>query len=64
METSRQGEHLKQVEAPKAAPLQYIVSKNRYRVPLTALINSRANGFAFINMAYTINIAKFFNLKI
>jgi hypothetical protein len=42
----------------------YIVLKNRYRVPLTTLINSRANGFAFINTAYTINITKFFNLKI
>jgi hypothetical protein len=42
----------------------YIVSKNKYRVPLTTLINSRANGFAFINIAYAINITKFFNLKL
>jgi hypothetical protein len=42
----------------------YIVSKNRYRVLLTALVNSRANGFTFINIAYAINITKFFNLKI
>jgi hypothetical protein len=40
-----------------------IVSKNKYRVLLTAFINSRANSFAFINIAYTINITKFFNLK-
>jgi hypothetical protein len=41
----------------------YTVLKNRYRVPLTALIDSGANGFAFISTAYTIDIAKFFNLK-
>jgi hypothetical protein len=43
--------------------IPYIVSKNRYRVLLTALINSRANGFAFISIACAINITKFFNLK-
>jgi hypothetical protein len=41
----------------------YIVLKNRYRVLLITLINSRANSFAFINIAFIINIAKFFNLK-
>jgi hypothetical protein len=40
-----------------------MVSKNRYRVLFTALINSGVNGFAFISIAYTINITKFFNLK-
>ena len=39
------------------------VSKNGYGVPLTALIDSRANGFAFISTACAIDIAKFFNLK-
>ena len=39
------------------------VSKNRYRVPLTALVDSRANGFAFMNTACAIDITKFFNLK-
>jgi hypothetical protein len=42
----------------------YIVLKNKYIVPLTTLINSRANGFAFINTAYAIDITKFFNLKL
>jgi hypothetical protein len=41
----------------------YIILKNRYRVLLTALINSRVNSFIFISIAYTINITKFFNLK-
>jgi hypothetical protein len=40
-----------------------IVLKNKYRVLLTALIDSRVNGFAFISIAYTIDITKFFNLK-
>jgi hypothetical protein len=40
-----------------------IVLKNRYGVLLTALIDSGANGFAFISIAYAINITKFFNLK-
>jgi hypothetical protein len=41
----------------------YIVLKNRYRVLLIALVDSGVNGFAFISIAYTINITKFFNLK-
>jgi hypothetical protein len=40
-----------------------IVLKNRYRVLLTALVNSRVNGFTFISIACAINITKFFNLK-
>jgi len=40
-----------------------IVSQNGYRVNLTALINTGANNFAFINTAYTINVAKFLNIK-
>jgi len=40
-----------------------IVSRNRYRVNLTALINTRANGFAFINTACAINVTKFLNVK-
>ena len=39
------------------------VSKNGFGVPLTALADSGANGFAFINTACAIDIAKFFNLK-
>jgi len=41
----------------------YIVSQNGYGVNLTAFINTRANGFAFINTAYAINVAKFLNIK-
>ncbi len=41
----------------------YIISKNRYRVTLTALANSKANRFAFINTQLAINIAKFLNIK-
>jgi hypothetical protein len=41
----------------------YIVSRNRYRVNITALINTRVNSFAFINTAYINNIAKFLNIK-
>jgi hypothetical protein len=39
------------------------VSKNGFCVPLTALADSGANGFTFINTACAIDIAKFFNLK-
>jgi hypothetical protein len=41
----------------------YIVSRNRYRVNTTALINTRVNSFAFINTAYINNVAKFLNIK-
>ena len=41
----------------------YIVSRNGYRVNSTALINTRVNGFAFINTAYVNNVAKFLNIK-
>jgi len=41
----------------------YIVSQNGYGVNLTALINTRANGFTFINTAYIIDVAKFLNVK-
>ena len=41
----------------------YIVSQNRYRVNTTALINTKANGFTFINTACVINTAKFLNIK-
>jgi hypothetical protein len=36
---------------------------NRFRINLHALTNTRANGFAFINTIYAINIAKFLNIK-
>jgi len=39
------------------------VSKNGICVPLTALADSGANGFAFINTTCAIDIAKFFNFK-
>jgi hypothetical protein len=39
------------------------VAKNGFSVPLTALADSGANGFAFINTACAIDIAKFLNLK-
>jgi len=41
----------------------YTVSQNGYRVNSTALINTRANSFAFINTAYVINVTKFLNVK-
>jgi hypothetical protein len=41
----------------------YIVSRNRYRVNITALINTRANSFTFINTTYINNVAKFLNIK-
>jgi hypothetical protein len=43
--------------------LLYIVFKNRYKVTLTTLIDSRANSFVFINTFYAIDITKFLNLK-
>jgi hypothetical protein len=41
----------------------YTLLKNKYRITLSALINSRANGFVFINTAYINNILMFLNLK-
>ena len=41
----------------------YTVSWNGYRVNTTALINIGANSFAFINITYMNNIAKFLNIK-
>jgi hypothetical protein len=38
------------------------LSKNRYRITLSALIDSRANSFAFIDTAYVNDIATFLNL--
>ena len=36
---------------------------NGYRVNMTALINTKANSFAFINTTYTNNITKFLNIN-
>ena len=41
----------------------YIVSWNGYGVNITAFINTKVNGFTFINTAYIINITKFLNIK-
>jgi hypothetical protein len=41
----------------------YILLKNKYRITLSALINSRANGFVFIDTVYVNNISTFLNLK-
>ena len=43
--------------------VSYTVSQNGYRVDTTALINTKANSFAFINTACAINTAKFLNIK-
>jgi hypothetical protein len=42
----------------------YIITYNKYIVKLNVLINSKANSFVFINTFYTINIAKFLNIKV
>ena len=41
----------------------YTVSWNGYRVNTTALINTKANSFAFINTAYVNDVAKFLNVE-
>jgi hypothetical protein len=41
----------------------YTILYNRYRIDLYALANTRANGFAFIDTTYAIDIAKFLNIK-
>jgi len=41
----------------------YIVSQNGYRVNITALINTGANGFTFIKTAYINDVAKFLNVN-
>jgi hypothetical protein len=40
-----------------------IILYNGFEIDLHTLTNTRANGFAFINTVYTINIAKFLNIK-
>ena len=39
------------------------LSNNEYSIKLNALADSEANGFIFINTQYTIDIAKFLNIK-
>jgi hypothetical protein len=39
------------------------ISHNRYKVDLHALADTRANGFAFIDTACAIDIAKFLDIK-
>jgi len=41
----------------------YIVSQNRYKINITAFINTKVNSFIFINTAYINNIIKFINIK-
>ena len=41
----------------------YTVSWNGYRVNTTALINTKTNGFAFINTAYMNDVTKFLNVE-
>jgi hypothetical protein len=41
----------------------YTLLKNKYRITLSALINSKANSFVFIDIAYINNILIFLNLK-
>ena len=41
----------------------YTVSQNGYRVDTHALVNTKVNGFVFINTACVINTAKFLNIK-
>ena len=42
----------------------YIVSQNGYRVNTTAFINTKVNGFTFINITCTTNITKFLNIEV
>ena len=42
----------------------YTVSRNGYKINITTLINIRVNGFAFINTACVIDVAKFLNIKV
>ena len=39
------------------------LSRNRYSIQTKALTDTRANGFAFIDTLYAVDIAKFLNLK-
>ena len=41
----------------------YKLSRNRYSIQTKALTDTRANGFAFINNLYAVDIIKFLNLK-
>ena len=41
----------------------YTVSQNGYGVNTTAFINTKVNGFTFINTAYANDVTKFLNIK-
>jgi hypothetical protein len=41
----------------------YTLLKNKYRITLSALIDSRVNSFIFIDTAYINDISTFLNLK-
>ena len=60
---SKSCQEASRILAPQQNADVYIVSQNRYRVNLTALINTKVNSFAFINTTYTINVTKFLNIK-
>ena len=54
---------LSQLIGGKHFAILYTISYNGYRIDLYTLANTRANGFAFIDTIYTIDIAKFLNIK-
>jgi hypothetical protein len=42
----------------------YIISSNRLRIKTYTLINTRANGYAFINTDFAAIITRFLNTKV
>ena len=42
----------------------YIISSNRLRIKTRTLINTKANGYAFINTEFAALATRFFNTKI
>jgi hypothetical protein len=54
--------NLSQLIGGKRFIVLYTVSQNKYRVNITALINTKVNSFAFINTAYINNVIKFLNV--
>jgi hypothetical protein len=42
----------------------YIISSNRLGIKTRTLINTRANGYAFINTDFVAIATRFFNIKV
>ena len=55
--------NLSQLISKKYFTILYILSRNKYRINTSILVNTGVNGFAFINTSFTIETTRFLNIK-